>query len=485
MKLKLLAMILVASQIMQALKAQPDTSTADTTAIFSFETFYDLILRQHPVVRQAQLLSQQAAQELRLAKGAFDPKIDASWQTKKYQNTVYYDLLDASLKVPLWFPIDPKIGIERHEGEYLNPEHYISDKTDYKQLYMGVSIPVGQGLFIDQRRATLKQARLLQDMAEADQVKMINKILLSATKDYWEWYYAYNNYALLQQSIEIAQDIFDRTRLGFEYGEVAAIDTVQALILLQKRITDFQQATIERSRAALTLSNHLWNEQGMPLALQDAARPDTLLIDLVSQEALGHLLEQARANHPELLKLELKNQSLAIDQRLAKENLKPSLQLDYALLNQPLAANGEQNDIQLTDNYKIEMNFSIPLFLRKERAKVAQTELKIQDNALERVFTERSIINDINAQYVTLNTTEAIIEQQQEMVNNYQLVVEAERFNLENGESDLFKINAQLDKLIEEQSKLFKLKATYQKDLASLYWAAGIPYLGLHTFSAE
>ena len=64
------------------------------------------------------------------------------------------------------------------------------------------------------------------------------------------------------------------------------------------------------------------------------------------------------------------------------------------------------------------------------------------------------------------------------MVDNYERLVDAERFNLQNGESDLFKINAQLDKLIEARRKLLKLQSGYQKDYATLYWLAGIPQLG-------
>jgi hypothetical protein len=52
--------------------------------------------------------------------------------------------------------------------------------------------------------------------------------------------------------------------------------------------------------------------------------------------------------------------------------------------------------------------------------------------------------------------------------------LKAEILNLENGESDLFKINIQQEKLIQSQSKLLKLMADYEKLKATLYWAAGV-----------
>ncbi|MEJ2004052.1 MAG: hypothetical protein P8X57_03595 [Cyclobacteriaceae bacterium] len=64
------------------------------------------------------------------------------------------------------------------------------------------------------------------------------------------------------------------------------------------------------------------------------------------------------------------------------------------------------------------------------------------------------------------------------MVDSYQRLIEAERLNLENGESDLFKINIQIEKLINAQTKLLKLRATYQKSIAEMYWSAGVQNLG-------
>lgn len=87
-------------------------------------------------------------------------------------------------------------------------------------------------------------------------------------------------------------------------------------------------------------------------------------------------------------------------------------------------------------------------------------------------------MNTINGEYAGLIATGDIIDQQLQMVDSYQWIVAAERLNLQNGESDLFKINLQVDKLIESQSKLLKLQSTYQKNVANLYWAAGVTNLG-------
>ncbi|MTI38413.1 TolC family protein [Fulvivirga lutimaris] len=451
----------------------------DSVRVLSFDDFYQIVIQNHPIIKQAELLSQAANQELRLARGAFDPKLEGTWNMKDLSDTEYYNLLDVSLKIPTWFPVDPKVGFSQNTGEYLNPENFISNSTDNQQLYAGVSVPIGKGLFIDSRRATLRQAQLMQDMAEAEQIKEINKILLNAVKDYWEWYAAVNKFELMQQSIDIADDIFSRTKMAFEYGEAAPLDTIQAKITLLGRKTALQEAMIERIKAGLTLSNHLWTQEGAPLEMTPNVKPAAIQNNRLSDVQLGTLYELAKENHPELRKLNLKNESLLIDKRLAVENLKPRLDLNYYFLDQPINAQGNSNDFMFLDNYKVGVDFAFPIFLRKERAKLGMTKLKITENNYQLDYTERQILNDLSAQYNEMINLQQIVVQQQEMADSYQLILQAERLNLENGESDLFKLNIQIDKLIEAQSKLIKTKVNYQKSIATLYWAAGISNLGL------
>ncbi len=469
---RLLLVILVLSCHLKA------HSQNDSTIVFTFDEYYSLVINNHPIVKQAGLLTESAEQELRLARGSFDPKLEGTWDFKQFKDTDYFNKLDVSLKIPTWFPVNPVVGVQRNLGENLSAENFISESTDYQQVYAGIAVPIGQGLFIDQRRATLQQAKLLQDMAEADQVKEINKILLTATKDYWEWYFAHNNYVLLQRSILLAQDIFDRTTMAHDYGEASPIDTVQAKINLLNRITAMQQAKIERIRAGLSLSNHLWTSEGAPLELDENASPEKPMVNTLDPELLAQLLNLALENHPELRKLNLKNESLLVDRRLARENIKPKLNLNYYLLDQPFDYRGNSNDLILDENYKVGVEFALPIFLRKERAKLRQSNIKLEQNSYQLDFTERQVMNDINGQYNAATTTAIILQQQQEMVDNYELLLTAERLNLENGESDLFKLNVQMDKLIESQSKLLKLQSTYQKDVATLYWAAGVTNLG-------
>ena len=451
----------------------PDVFVADSVHPFTLENFYELILQNHPTARQADLLSDVARQEIRLARGNFDPRLEAQILSKTLEGKQYYDIFGASLKFPTALPFDPSIGIDRNQGPYLNPERYINDQFNYKQLYAGISLPLGRGLMTDERRTALRQAELFQEMTEADQVKMINKLLLDAAKTYWDWFYSYYNYRLLQRSVAISGEIFARIKTSYSLGEASVIDTVQAKITWQQRLIEQQEALLDFQNSGLELSTMLWDSLGNPLEL------DLKWVPVLASEHLALntgdlqvLAENARINHPELKKIEVKIHQLEAERRLAVENLKPRLNLNYYAINQPINTEGGVS-FAFYDNYKLGIDFSFPLYLRKERSKVALTKLEISTTRYEQSLAEREIINDLTATFNQLTNLRSIMANQQEMVLNYERLLEAELLNLEQGESDLFKINVQQEKLIQAQTKWTKLLAENEKQKAYLYWAAG------------
>lgn len=452
---------------------------SDSSEILSLESFMVFILANHPVIKQADLLPEVARQEIRLARGAFDPKLEASLDNKHFDNKEYWNILSTSLKVPTWFPLDPKVSVDRNRGLFLNPENAIPMDDNFRQVTAGISLPVGRGLIIDQRRAAVRQAQIFVEINDAERIKLINKILLSAAKDYWSWYFAYSNYRLVDESMRISEEIYRRVRLDFDFGEVAAIDTVQAAITLQNRMIDRQAALIDFKRSGLILSNYLWGENEEPLEMNDDLVPDFILENQMRMPVatLDSLTQLAMVRHPDLVKATGKLGQLSIEERLAKENLKPRVDLNYNVINTPIGSGGDFREFQLRENYKLGISFEFPLFLRKERAKLKQTRIKIDQTSYELNLRQREIVNDISAGYFALSNSRDMLGLMQQAVDNYERLLEAELFNLDIGESDLFKINFQQDKLLESRIKLMKLKSEVEKARVTLYWSAGVPYL--------
>jgi outer membrane protein TolC len=441
---------------------------SDSISFLTLSEFYGQIMANHPLARQAGLLSTQARQEIRFARGNFDPKLEASYATKDFQDKNYFNTITAALALPTRTPVTTKIGFEKRTGQFLDPSENIPGD---RQLMAGISVPLVRGVITDERRTMLRQAELMTTMLEAEQVKLINKLLLEAASAYWNWHYREQSFQLFTSAAGLAGEILNRVKLNFDQGEASVLDTVQASITWQMRKVEQQEALNQLQNARITVSNFIWDENILPLQLTGNTRPvgfDNKRRILPAE--LTDLTAQARERHPELIKLRTKYDQLEFERVLAREFMKPKLDLQYALLSQP----GNAQWIDPVNDFKLGLDFSMSLWLRKERAKLKMTDLKLLNTDFETRQQERDIENNILKYFNDLTNTVAVLERQALMADSYEKLIQGELLNLQNGESDLFKINIQQEKLIQAREKLLKLEAEYEKQKAYLYWAAGV-----------
>ncbi|SDK31211.1 Outer membrane protein TolC [Catalinimonas alkaloidigena] len=450
----------------------PAARAQDSTIQFTLQDLYGLMRETHPVVRQAELYQDIADAEVRQARGNFDPKAIASYQRKEFGEKTYYNNWNSYLKVPVWpGGIELQAGYERAIGSYVNDE----TQTPAAGLaYAGVVVPLGQGMFLDQRRATLRQAQIYQTMAAAERQKLLNKIFWSATKDYYDWFLAVRQVELLQESIGLAQALYEATRERARFGDLAPIDTVEAKINLQSRQLQWQQAQLAVQNARNLLSTYLWDEGGQPVVLDGALRPDAFRRESYTAVLLDSLLDVAQRQHPELLKLSGKVDQLQIDQRWSREQLKPKLDLKLNLLSATPHVGDDLSYAFFSNNYRVGVDFSFPLFLRKERGKLQAVTAKVKQAGWERQYLARSIDNALRNAWNEVLTYENLLVQQTDMVNNYRQLRDGELEKFENGESSLFLINSRETKLLEAETKLAELQIKYGKAYAQLFAEAGI-----------
>jgi outer membrane protein TolC len=445
----------------------------DTAKVFSLQNLADLVFANHPIVKQAALLSDEARSQVLQARGGFDPKLGADFNRKQFGGTDYYNNWGNELKIPLWpGGIDLKASYDRYVGTYVNPE----SRTSGNGLAgIGLSVPIGQGLLIDARRSTLRQARVLQNAAEADRVKQINEVWLQAAKDYWNWYYTFQQAALIQEGVALADRRFQATARRAELGDQAPIDSVEAQITLQDRQVQAEQLRVDLQNARLILSNHLWTKEGQPAELPTYAAPQTPVLESISPTERDRLADFAAAQHPTLRKLEAKIGQLGIEERYRREMLKPKLNVSGVLLSQ---GNFYQSEVPAPynfgrDNYKVGVDFAFPLFLRAERGKLQYTRIQVQETRLERQQSQRTIVTQVSTVYNTLRAYERQLVLQAQTIANQRLLLQAELQKFELGESTIFLINARETKLIELRIKQESLRASYEKSRAELYYYAG------------
>lgn len=450
-----------------ALKAQ------DTTRILSLREVYGLVLANHPIARQASLLPEAARAELRMARGLFDPVLKSGYDEKYFEEKSYWKRWENSLAVPVWFGTDLKAGFDNSQGPFLDSER----STPGQGLsYVGVTVPLGQGLLIDERRATVRQARLLGTLAAAERIKAINKLLLQVNKDYLDWAFTYNRLRWHEESLRLAEVRFEAIRQRVLFGDQPAIDSLEALIEVQNRENIRNQSVLDFSNARLVISNHLWNQDEAPLEITPEVVPTFIgtVSDTVDTTTLNALLDSANKNHPELVKLRTKIQQLEIEKRWAAEKLRPKLNLDYNFLA-PRADGLLENGLQpiYQENYKMGVSFRMPLFLREERGKLNLMKIKLTQTEQEQLQTNREITNQVRAAYNELTNLGAQLRIQELQLANAEMLLDGELYRFANGESFLFLVNNRENAVINSRIKVAELRAKYGKSRAFLQWSAG------------
>ncbi|RZL10416.1 MAG: TolC family protein, partial [Hymenobacter sp.] len=325
-----------------------------------------------------------------------------------------------------------------------------------------------------------RQAQIMQTAAEADRVKQINEVWLQAAKDYWNWYYTFQQSQLIKEGIALANRRFQATARRAQIGDQAPIDSVEAQITVQDRLVQSEQLQVDLQNARLVLSNHLWNNNNQPVELPAYAAPQVPVLDTVRRAEYQRLAELAAASHPTLVKLDAKSRQLGIEERYRRELLKPKLNLTGTLISQGDFYQNELPDYYRfgIDNHKVGFDFAFPLFLRAERGKLQYTRIQIKENVLEQRQSQRTIVTQVNTVYNTLKAYERQLALQNQTITNQRLLLRAELAKFELGESTIFLINARESKLIELRIKQESLRSGYEKSRAELYYYAGSRSVG-------
>lgn len=440
--------------------------------LLGLEQTLDIIRKYHPVAKQANLAVNMAEASLQSSRGAFDPAFYLSTDRKTFNGQDYYFHSNPELKIPTWFGIDVKAGVENNFGQRLAP-----DVTLNKSSYVGVTIPVLKGLLFDQRRAALKQGRLMVNMSKQERSLMLNDLLFDATDAYWKWVSAYQSYVIFTNALNTNKARYELVRKAFISGDRAAIDTTEALSQLQSIEALQNQSWFDWQKARLYLSNFLWKENNEPYELSEEVVPDPSwnLVQLRDYPLpnLVEVLDTAVQSHPKLLSLDFKMDILDLEKRLKFQSLLPKFDVNYNFLNKGYVFNNLWGQPLFNNNYKYGVLFSLPLLQREARGEFKMAGLKIKDLDMTTMQTRLEISNKVKSNFNEVLAMQKQTLLFQENVINQQSLLKAEEMRFSIGESSMFLVNARENKLLETSQKLAELKTKFFKSLMAVQWAAG------------
>ncbi len=441
---------------------------AQQDSTLSYDEYIKMVKDYHPMMLEADLITEQADNILQISRGGFDPKVYVAQKEKLFKENIYYDRLAAKFSVPTWYGIDIQGGLDENQGNYLNPENYTRGTNLYS---VGVSMPLARGLLMNERMLQLKQAKIYQNQSEVERQIRRNQIIYDASIAYFNWYKYAQEYAVYDSFMHNAQQRLDGIRKNYLQGDKPAIDTTETRIALQNRKLQLEKTRLLLAKARLEVSNYLWFEDMIPLQLLETVRPLALSEEQVAQVLGTDTSPVAELETiPKLQLYEYKKQMLQTENKLHKFNLLPEIRLNYKLLSETPFDFGTYN----IHNHSSSISLLMPLLLRKERGKYKQNQTKLLSLKLQQQNASVQVQNKLRANQVAINSYRKQSEIFDTLNADYQTLLNGENRKFVIGESSVFMVNSRESKLIENLIKAIEIEYNLYAEIGQLYRNLGL-----------
>jgi outer membrane protein TolC len=430
----------------------------------SYNEYLGFVKKFHPLVKNAQLELNKAQADLLMARGAFDPKLEFDYAEKQFQGKEYYSLMNSSFKIPTWYGIEVKAGFENNDGYYLNPQNTTPNDG---LTSLGISIPVGQGLWINKRMVDLRKAKMQIELTKSEIQLEAAAILYDASIAYFNWKKNYDEVQLYQNYTKNAQTRYNGIRSLIEHGDKPAIDSVEAGINVKNRLLSLEDSNLKLTKAKLELSNFLWLENAVPMEVSDELIPEANLESTIQITLQTNNLADENFNvetHPKISALQNKINILDVERKLNANELLPKINLGYSYLSE----RNYFNEFD-TENYKIGVDFAFPIFLRKERGKLKITKFKIQESQYTLGLEKVQISNKIIAQKTEITSLQKQLQLIKGLSRDNKIMLDSEERLFSFGESSLFLINTRENNLVSAKLAEISLENRYYISNSQLF----------------
>lgn len=447
-----------------------DNIYSQTKQVFTPEAFIQQVKQYHPVAKQANLIIEKASADLLSARGGFDPVIEMNTDSKSLDGTNYYRYSNPELKIPTPIGIEVRTGFENSNGQYINPEF-----TRGIASYIGVEIPLLNGLLMDKRRAVLQQAKIYQKQSEQERLVLINDLLFDAYTTYWQWTGTYQLFRIYSSYVEVADTRLRLVQMTFLNGDRAMADTIEAYTQLQSYKLLQAEAFLELNNRTLDMSWYLWAGDGSPYLLPENYVPDTSQFEmLLPLKSIEDLVKLVTDTHPQIKTYLYKLQDLAVERKLKFQNLLPIANVRANILSKDYYTYKGLDAAYFENNYKLGLTMKVPLLLRQGRGDYKKTQLEIKEVNLQISEKTWRLQTKIRQYYNEARLLQDQLRIAINMYRNFNFLLRNEELKFSQGESSLFLINSRENKVLEMQQKLIELRIKYLKAAYSIDWASGV-----------
>lgn len=462
----------------QDAKVQSNQNAAEDLLVggdAEFLTLADVIasvLSSFPKVQKARLQRSELQGERVSAMGAFDTKLEGftvSEPTGFYRN--FRHGLGVSRRT--WWGGYLAAGYRLGRGDF-QPWYKERETNEGGEFKVALGVPLLQGRAIDPRRVAVFQASLGRQAVEPQIQREILISALEASAYYWKWVAEGNKLQIQRALVELAAKRQKQFQAGQEAGRFAKVDVFLNNQLLAERRNKMLEVEQKFRQAGFNLSLYLRDEFGNPRLPPESWLPEHFPrtyqlepLDLNSEMAL------AASRRPEINLLQLSLQSQQIDQRLARNQLLPTIDL-YTEGSQdvgtPASSSNDKGQFQLAAG----LQGSLPIQRRKARGKIQSTASKIAQINQELRLQRNKIGVEIQEADNAIRFAAQQLEQSKQAVEYAITTLRSYQYAYNKGYEDLLYLNIVETKAFETEVKLVEAQSDWFFALSQLQAALAL-----------
>ncbi|MCS3644146.1 TolC family protein [Salinibacter ruber] len=439
-------------------------SSSDDCPVLTLDDVRRRVLATSPSARANRLEDDRAAARVLNARGGFEPALVSRYEYKTQDDADKLNVLRSGVSWPLNLPASPtlKFDYRRGLGSSIDP----SVKTSrVGETRLGLSFAPLGGFRTDKSRAALDKARLAPRRADALQARKRNRLLLKASRAFWDWVKARQTLEVSRGLLRLAERRQALVTKKARAGQIPAVDSVDAA-----RTTASRQATLEKARRTarekrIKLATFLWEEDGSPATFRYAP-PDLDMPAPVDTTRRADAVETALARRPMLRVMDLKRQKTEIEQRLAQEQLRPKVKLEAQ------AVSYTDSPLNISD-VKVGFEVDQPFFSRSRRSEVEKTEIALRDLKLKQDIARRTVRADVKSALAALSQAHRRAQSAQRNERLAEQLRRLEQRRFEQGQGTLFVLNKREQSLAKARKQFIAAQISTLKAHATFQWATG------------
>jgi outer membrane protein TolC len=396
------------------------------------------VVDHYPLVLEAQAERRAALAGQLTARGAFDTVVETD-VTSRLEGFYDGDYADVSVRRPFG-PLGTEVygGYRISDGDFPIYENQ-NFTNEGGEARIGVLFSLLRDRMIDARRAGLIEADLDLASAELDLLLTRVEAQAEALTAYWRWVAAGQVLTAYQSLLDLAETRDVALRREVEAGARAEIFLIENAQNLIRRRELVRRAEQDLELAANRLSLFLRSDDGTPVVPSREALPEDPPVDGLAPGDLA-AIERVLRIRPDVQLLELARTRAELDRRLARNELRPRLDVkveasdDFGAIG-PGGASFDPGEL------KAGLQFSVPLGRRAAKGRIRAADAEIDAiGQRERLLRDR-ITQELNNILVTARTSEEILELSRQEAEQAEILRQAERRRFLNGASDFFLVN--------------------------------------------